>query len=152
MTNTDPSLTSNRNNRKSYSQTLEKVDFLKGANPNTIKDKRNVHKNKHQHHCNDVLVNVQNLNSSRRKSLSYKGKISLLDGSVDRGSDIEFPEMDEITLGNQKRDWTAIEERFSLKNILHNIRANKWNEIVIACITLSDWYLNLFIYFKIVDF
>lgn len=122
FTNTDQNLTSNRINRKSYTQTqsfekVKQVDLLKGV--------PHMNKNKSQSNCDDVLMNAQTLNASRRSSLPYKGKSSLYEVVEDRGSDIEFPEMDEITFEDQEKYWTAIGDKFSLMNIIRDIRANK---------------------------
>ena len=94
--------------------------------PKTVQIKRKRLKNKNnQSQYDEVLTSTQDLTTSRRLSLPHNEKNSSLELVEDRGSDIEFPEMDEITLKNPKKRWEEIEEKFSLNNILHDIRANK---------------------------
>lgn len=113
-----------------------KVDLLKDIIPKTVQQNRTRH-HRHYHHTTDETeVTELELDRSRRSHHRHnsnrssptrqkKKNSSSFEPIEDQGSDIEFPEMDEITVKRQNRIWSSIDEKFSLDNIIHDIRANK---------------------------
>lgn len=135
LTNDDQFLTPNRKKRKVFPQTekverTRKISLLKEVVPQTVqheRKRRRMHHHRH-HDYNETEMDIedQDINRPRRSSSPHKRKTTSYEVFEDKGSDIEFPEMEEITVKNQKKTWIAIEEKFTLDNIIYDIRANKW--------------------------